>query len=155
MHISRRAVLRNSVVAFGVLALAACTQQQVASAITVAQQDLTDGLSVVAAVQTAFGVSIPSAVQGYISEAENALNALSPGQAVAATSVSGILADLSSAVNAGLKALPGNAYLSDAQIVLAALSAAWSIAGAVMVKSAVNPAELAAARAHLAALKAK
>ena len=151
MEISRRALLSNVVAGSAVAAVAGCGTLTTAQVITIVQQNITDAVSIVTAITTQLGATIPATVSALVTDATNAINGLVPNSVVPPNSVSNILADLQSALAAALKALPGNVYLSDAQIVLSALQTAWSV---VSTFTAVDPAALALARQHLASLKA-
>jgi hypothetical protein len=158
---SRRSALRGALLATGAFALAGCGLT-VAQTITIAQQDLSDATSIIAALNTILGTtslaatvaSVEAPIAAYLGDAKTALASFAVGSLQPLTSVSGVLADLTNAVNTAAKVLPGNAYISDAQLVLAGLSLAWSIVSVTTggAAKAIDPAALAAARARLALL---
>jgi hypothetical protein len=149
MVLSRRGVLAAS--AALPLALIGCTGT-VAGAIALAQQAVTDAENIEAAVAAAFNVTIPTKIDAWLNDAETALSALSPGQLVPPTTLSNIFNDLSQALTAAGEAVPGNAFIVSAQIVLAALAAAWGMLAPRAAIVNANAPTLDQARAKLAAL---
>lgn len=147
MRLSRRGVLAASVAL--PLAMIGCAET-VAGAIALAQQAITDAENIEAAVAAAFNVTIPTQTNAWLNDAETALSGLAPGALVPPTTLSNIFNDLSQALTAAGEAVPGNPYIIAAQVVLAALAAAWGMFAPRAV--IVNAPPIDQARTKLAAL---